>query len=499
MASRETIECDGRPAPSLDSRLRRGGVWVVGGRTLGIATTVLVGVLLPRLADPGEYAAFMLASSVMIFAGGLAMFGLNGAMVRFLAERMGQRDLSGAARALRIGSRMSVVSTVVVALAVAAFLVCGGLRWFKLPYDPVVVILICAGLALLGIQQLSAESLRGLHELRLASVLSGGQYGGPLTNILFIGVLWFAVRVDDDGKLSLQQMLCVFVVALLITAPLAVVSLRRMARRSFGTDAMHDRGVSAREEVRTLLPVCTPLMLMCGLSFAATQADLWIAGLLCRPDDVALYAVARRLVVMIAMPLQMVNLTVMSSIPELYFQGRITELQRLLRFAAATAAAPTLACLAVILWKPAWILGVVFGAYYSQAAGLLLLLAIGQLALALAGSCALTLSMTGHQRVALRISMTSAAVLAIGGPLATHWFGLPGLAAAVALSTSTECGLQWIATRSLLGVWTHFSPRAAIRDWQARRQADSPTISIAIQTREPAVAATEPSLPGLGA
>ncbi len=299
MAS-EMIECEGRAAAALDSRLRGGGAWVVGGRTLGIATTVLVGVMLPRLATPGDYAAFMLASSIMIFASGLAMFGLNGAMVRFLAERMGRRDLPGAARALRIGSRMSVVSTAVVAMVVATFLLCGGLHCFKLPYDPTFVVLMCAGLALLAIQQLSAESLRGLHELRLASVLSGGQYGGPLTNVLFLGALWCAARVAGGGKLTVETMLGVFVVALLITAPLAMVSLQRMARRSFGSEAAQDRGVSAGEEVRTLLPVCTPLMLMCGLSFAATQADLWIAGMLCRPEDVGRFmqAVARRLVVM---------------------------------------------------------------------------------------------------------------------------------------------------------------------------------------------------------
>jgi O-antigen/teichoic acid export membrane protein len=166
----------------------------------------------------------------------------------------------------------------------------------------------------------------------------------------------------------------------------------------------------------------------------------------------------------------------MSSIPELYVQGRTADLQRLLRRSALVGAAPSLAVLLVILWKPATVLGIVFGEYYRNGAELLVLLSFGQFALVMAGSCALTLSLTGHQRAALRISLLSAALLAVAGPLATWLFGLRGLAVAVVAATITECGLQWGITRNLLGVWTHCAPGdllKVLRLWRTERATSS--------------------------
>ena len=265
---------------SLGRRLRHGAAWVVVGRTLGIGTTLLVGIAVPRFLAAQEYAAFALVSSVIVFAGGLAMFGLNGTMVRFLAERLGTGDLGGAARALRVGLKLALASSAVVAAATGMIMATGGLRWFDLPVDPVVTLLVCAGVALLALQQLAAESLRGFHELRLASVLSGGQFGGPITNLLFLAGLFAAVRFIPDSNLNLRITLGLFVVALAFTAPATLICLRRTARRSLAGVETNRTAQADRGELRSIVAVCTPLAILCGLSFAATQADLWIAGVL---------------------------------------------------------------------------------------------------------------------------------------------------------------------------------------------------------------------------
>ena len=477
---------------SLGRRLRHGAAWVVVGRTLGIGTTILVGVATPRFLSAQEYAAFALVSSVIVFAGGLAMFGLNGTMVRFLSERLGTGDLGGAARVLRVGLKLAIASSAVVAAATGIIMAAGGMRWFDLPVDPVVTMLVCAGVALLALQQLAAESLRGFHELRLASVLSGGQFGGPITNLLFLAGLFAVVQFIPDSNLNLRITLGLFVVALAFTAPASLICLRRTARRSLSGVETNRTAQADRGELRSIVAVCTPLAILCGLSFAATQADLWIAGAFCAKGDVALYAAARRLAVMVSMPLQMINLTVMSSIPELYIKGRTAALQRLLRRAAVIGAAPSVACLVVILFNPAAVLGFVFGDYYRGAAELLVLLSFGQLALVMAGSCALTLALTGHQRTALRISLLSAAVLGIAGPVATYLFGPRGLAVAVVAATITECGLQWGITRKVLGVWTHCTPReafTAVRQWRAARAMRAP-----VEPAPAALAASESSV-----
>jgi O-antigen/teichoic acid export membrane protein len=470
-SGRESIE----PSP-LGKRIWRGAAWVVVGRTLGILATVILSVTAPRLLAPSDYAAFTLVSSVIIFAGGLAMFGLNGAMVRFLAERLGQRDLAGARMTLRAGWRLAAAAIGIVAALTGVYLMVGGLRWFQLAFDPMVVLFACVALALLACQQLAAESLRGFHDLKLASVLSGGQLGGPITTFLFLAGLLAVAGFAPSDSLTLRVALGLLVVALLVTTPIALASLRRIARRTF-VETPSDAGpLAIHAEVNKLIPVCVPLMIMGGLSFAATQADLWIAGTLATGNDVALYAAARRLVVMVAMPLQMVNLTIMASVPSLYFQGKKADLQRLLRLSAWIAAAPALVCLTIIFFQPAQVLGLFFKAYYRGAAGYLAVLAVGQLGLVLAGSCGITLAMTGHHKTALRISLLSAALLAVAGPLATYRFGLSGLTFVSVAATLIECGLQWYFTKQLVGVWTHCALLTALPElrrwlatWRERR------------------------------
>jgi len=192
-----------------------------------------------------------------------------------------------------------------------------------------------------------------------------------------LSIAWFA----PSESLTLRLTLTLLVAALTLTAPLALFSLRRIARRTLSTAVNDAAPRTDRDELHSLVPVCVPLMIMGGLSFAAAQADLWIAGTLATGNDVALYAAARRLVVMVAMPLQMVNLTVMSSVPALYFQGRKVELQRLLRLAASISAVPALVCLAIMFFQPAQVLGLFFKPFYRSAAGYLGVLAVGQLAL----------------------------------------------------------------------------------------------------------------------
>ncbi len=165
------------------------------------------------------------------------------------------------------------------------------------------------------------------------------------------------------------------------------------------------------------------------------------------------------------MPLQMVNLTIMSSIPELFVQGRIADLQRLLRLAAATAAAPTLACLVIVLWRPAWTLGVVFGPYYSQGASLLLVLALGQIGLR--GGRQLHSDVVDDRPPARWALANQFDQCGGAGDWRTAGDTLVRPAGAGGrrkrYRQQPRCGLHWIATRRLLGVWTHFSPRATVR------------------------------------
>jgi O-antigen/teichoic acid export membrane protein len=182
---------------------------------------------------------------------------------------------------------------------------------------------------------------------------------------------------------------------------------------------------------------------------------LWISGICCPHDQLALYGAARRLVLLVTLPVQMLNLTVISAIAELHGQGRRAELQKVLRGAATFAAVPSIAAIVVLIIWGGPILQILFGPYFRDAAMPLGILGLGQLFLVCAGSCGCALEMTGHQMVSLIVNLISAVALGVVGTFAAQRFGIMGLAVASASVIGLQSVTLWLLARRIVGVWTH--------------------------------------------
>jgi O-antigen/teichoic acid export membrane protein len=353
-----------------------------------------------------------------------------------------------------------VLGMATVTISGVAALAALGLAYFDatllgLPAVPGLVPMAVTGLVLLAVIQLSAEACRSLHELRLASLFSGGQTGGLLSNILFLTLIAAAMVL---GKPSFMTAVALNLVAMCVSLPFALFALSRAARECLGT--IKPRRTSSALTVRQLLAFSLPMLLIQLLTFATAQGDLWIAGICCPHDQLALYGASRRLTLLVTMPLQMLNLTVISSIAELYGQGRHRDLERLLRGAASLAAWPSLGVVVLLIVAGGPIMEIFFGPYFRQAALPLGILAVGQLFLVCAGSCSCVLAMTGHQMGSLFVNLALALVTI--GTLAARHFGIVGLAVtSTGIITSQSISL-WLLAKKFAGVWTHPALRPSL-------------------------------------
>src|SRR5262249_32891040 len=150
-----------------------------------IGATLAANILAARLLGPAEFGTFLLVMTVMALGGLLAMTGLNEAGQRFISETLalGQPRLAKSylQRTLMIVAVASFVSCSVVAAGMGLFQVQSG-RF----HQPLMLIVATAlGVVALAWQQIAAESLRSYGDLRQASLFSGGQTGGPVSNLLF--------------------------------------------------------------------------------------------------------------------------------------------------------------------------------------------------------------------------------------------------------------------------------------------------------------------------
>jgi O-antigen/teichoic acid export membrane protein len=216
-------------------------------------------------------------------------------------------------------------------------------------------------------------------------------------------------------------------------------------------NAEEDNGIGAT------LSVAWPLLIANLTHFAVTQADVWILGAFCPQEELAVYGAAARLMSIIVMPLMLLNAVVPPIIAELHVQGKKAAMETTLRSTAAIAGFPAFITLLAFIFFGKPILTLVYGGFYAKGAVVLAILSLGQLVNVWAGSCGITLMMTGNQTSRMAIALASA-LLAIGGGLwAVQSHGMVGVAIAAAFTMMCQNVAMVLFVKSKVGVWTHAS------------------------------------------
>jgi O-antigen/teichoic acid export membrane protein len=297
--------------------------------------------------------------------------------------------------------------------------------------------------AVTAFPNLLAEIFRGFHDIRLAT-LFGGVVTTVLNASLFAG-LWLL-----QGHSSLEDVLILAIAAGTTNTLMAAIFLWRKIR------PMEGNGQIATREVLT---ISWPLWLSNMTLFILTQADLWILGIYRAPDEVAVYGAAARLVMAVATPLIVANAVLPPIVAEMYTQDRKQELQRALRATATIAGIPTIAVLIVFLVFGAPIMGMVYGDFYRTGATVLVLLSLGHLVNAAAGSCGLVLMLTGHQMAMLRISLFSGVLAVLAMLWAAPRYGPVGIAAVAATGMTLQNLLMLVTAHRRTQIWTHVDLR----------------------------------------
>jgi O-antigen/teichoic acid export membrane protein len=195
-------------------------------------------------------------------------------------------------------------------------------------------------------------------------------------------------------------------------------------------------------------------------AFCTASADLWIAGGILGTEDVAYYGCAKRLVLLLGVPEQLAMLTIIAIIPDMYARGQRAELQNVVRKATSLAAVPAIIASLALLILPQQVLSLAFGPQYRVAAGVLMILTIGQLTSNCLGPCGYVLLMTGRRWTVLAITILCGASAIVGGVAGAYYGGILGLAVAAAGCSAIQMLLEWLAARYYVGVWCHVSPEA---------------------------------------
>ena len=423
----------------------------------GLATNALVMRMLPTAQ---ERDAYVLALSIVSLGAVVGAMGLPKTAVRLVAENMGVRRPERARRVIRTVLGLGVLGTLGVGLA---YLFVGDFVANLLNAPALVALtgLMAGWMAIAVVQEITAETFRGFHDIRLATLLgglaTGGKSGGLIMRVLLLGILaLLAVRNDQT---DLATVMLVSVGAGSVSALLSVWLLHGKVSSLGPSQGAQEQQepVSAKE----VLDDAVPFLAIALTSFVLLSADVWILGFF--GEEVAVYGAASKLVAFVAMPLLIVNLVLPPIVAEMYARGQTGRLERTLRTFSTLAGVPSLLFLTAFMLLGGPILGLVYGERLfppgspalHQGAIVLVLLSAAKLTAVWAGSCGLVLQFTGHQTSMLWVSVLTSPLFFVVAILATQRYGPVGVACAAAATMALQNVIMVLLAKRKTGMWTH--------------------------------------------
>ena len=424
---------------SIKQRLLQGGLWVLIGKIVAAAASLIISALATRLLTPEEFGAFGLAFSMTGMAAMVAKLGLHQAVVRLVAESIASGRTDRARASIGVVFRfcaISIVAIVVLLLSIGDWLARG--VW-ESELLAAAMGAIAAWTAMMTFEILTSETFRGFQDLRLASL-----FGGVITGIVTSSVLALVWLVR--GSATLQQVVWISVAAGTASLLLALAVLSRKMRSL-------DRGF--RMPAGEVLSISLPLWISGVTAMVLLRVDLWILGAYIPKEELGIYYAAWRLVNLVSMPLMLVILVVPPFIAELYAKGERRRLERILRNAATLGGLPAFGVLLLFVVFGGPVMGIVYTEEFRAGATLLAIMSLGKIVNVWTGSCGVTMSMTGYQSPLMVITVTASSLVVVGCLLVAETFGAIGVAVVVSGGLILQNLAQWLAARYYTGMWTH--------------------------------------------
>ena len=421
-------------------RIRKGGLWAIAGKAFSVALGFAVSALLARILSVDELGMYFLAFSIVTAGAVLGQLGIDRTVIREVSAAMGLDDAGKCKAIILCALKWSVFSSVSIALMCYLFfgewLVAVVLKSEALLDS---LLWLAVWIIFLVLETLIANIFRGFHDIRLAVSFSGIIRSGFLAAALF---LFWEYSIEPIG-LDDVIMLSVFGVGVSILIGLFILRKRLINYPAYDEDLS-----------KILIVSSLPMMAYAVTLYIVNQANIWILGGLASKDEVALYGVAMRLVLLIGVSTSIVNAVVPPLISEKHAQGDLKSIESLIRAATTICGLPAIAVLICYIFGAEWILGLVFGDFYKEASLILVVLSFGELVKVLTGPCSVALNMAGYQVQLMMISAVRMIVSLVLSLYVAGTHGALGVAVVYMICLIVNDIASMLLAKKYLGIWT---------------------------------------------
>lgn len=398
----------------------KGGGIVFVGKLFTFACRFVITFLLARLLGAEQYGMYNLALSALTVAAVLSGFGLDTALVRYVAIFARRRDESGLWGALQIGLGGTIILSVLIGIGLYALAHPIAEQLFHEPKLAPLLQLASLIVPFFGLNFVIAGATQGFKKMQYATIAR--DISQPMIRLILI------VGLAIVG-LNAARALASFGVAVAITSIWLLYFLNKLfsLRRPLRT---------ARYDTGEILRFSLPVFLSDLMIFFRDNIQTLLLGALNTVASVGIYAVANQLNMIGSMFQNAIATASRPIVSELYDRGEWEQMGSIYQTTTKWTFILNLPLFLIMLLFPAQLLSI-FGKSFAAGSTALILLACGLMVNVSTGMCGLILDMTGHTTLKL-INSSIQLVLSIGLSflLIPRW-GVVGAAAAALIGIST--------------------------------------------------------------
>ncbi len=403
-------------------------------RVAGVGVVFFLHVLFARIMSQDEYGTYIFVINIVLMFSVLSKMGLSDGGVRFLAQYLGANDNSSFLGYIGFSTLVIAISSL--GIAVIATIV---YSFFPTLFNGVSVESLIWGIWLLpaiSLMQHVQALFRGCKKIFFAQFVE--QILVPLM-LLFIAVIafWKGDFIFGSDVLFWQTLCTVF----------GVVCLFRI----FFVKFIEPKKIFGAEynKMKDWIATAIPLFFGGVVAVLLSRVDIIIIGLLGGGSLVAGYGVADRVAGLLIFGLSAINAILAPVISELFHKNKLIVLQNHISRLTRMVLMGTIVIAIGMFFFSGEILGL-FGDEYKKYSNVLAILVFAQLINVFFGPVGPLFTMTGNQRIYLKVMGVVCLFNLVVVPISYYVFSLEGVAyAKVMVFLVWNVSLAWYAKRKI--------------------------------------------------
>ncbi len=411
-------------------------------RLFGMALLYGNQVLMARLMGVSEYGFYTVIMTWINFLVALSIFGFDHGALRFFSTHFGKQEWAKARGFNRFSFRIIAVASLLCMVAWFLFL------WdkqqsvnihdrYSRTYSEAFLWAMFV-IPLLAVIYQSSAIFRSIHQIKLS-----------LTSVyillpLGISIASFIYYKMNDGKMQVDGAV---LMNLLITFLVAMFIIRKMKKK---LRAKYE-AAEPKYESRIWFGTTITFLAMNILALIIKQADILFVSHYFGPREAGIYSTAVKISALIPFGLSIVDYVYSPRISSMFLKNDRRELQDYISHAAKITILITVPLAIILIFFGKYLL-MIFGKEFQSSYVPLIILIAGQLINAFTGLVGALMTMTGNQKIFLRVYLFASFADILLNVLLVPRFGVVGAAIASAVSTIILNSFLYVIVWKKLGL-----------------------------------------------